>query len=179
MNAFLRQLGMAYVDICRFRQGPQDLPAYPLLLWISLVLYILSLWLIAVIQTSPALALLQAVVSGMLVAVVIYPMLWLKHLTGRAIQTISAIAGSEALFNLLSWPLLRWFMHLYHAEMDFGAPLILLFALLVWQLAVLAHIFRHALSLTPGWGFMAALAYAMATNMLMRALFPPPGTEAE
>jgi len=172
MNEFLRRLGIMYFEICRLRRGPQDLPAYPVVLWASLALYTLTNWMLAGQYLHPGLALLQAIIDTALLSTITYFILHFRHVSQRTAQTVSALAGSGAFIEFMSWPLLYWGIYALQTKSDAALPALGLLAMGIWRIAIMSHIFRHALSTTPGWGLFTAVGYLMVVFLVMQAIFP-------
>jgi len=166
------RLLLLFVNLCRLKIGPQDLPTSNFLLGASAATYIVISTLLLSIEADLLLALAQSVVDLGLLAIFIWSMLALRGLQGRFTQTMTALAGSKVVLELASWPI-AWYMINGGGEKDPFAGLMLL-VLVFWILAVLVHIFRNALSMKVGAGVMISLSYLMLSFVVMTSLFPPP-----
>ncbi len=172
MKKFLQRFIQINYLICRFQRGPQDLPALPLLAWLSLSSYILVNWLLAIQRQDPGSALFLALLDAVLLAGLAWLLLYLAHFTHRATQTITALAGTGTIIESLSWPLLYWALALVDQKIDPSVPALGLLLLGAWRLAILAHIFRHALSTTPGYGLLASIGYLLMAFSILRLVLP-------
>lgn len=161
-----------WLDLCLLRKGPQDLPASGFFLGLSLGCYALVSWLVA----SPSFGVTDAarlalVDTGMLAGFVVL-LLYLQSKTERIHQALSALAGSGSLMGLFALPLVLL--------VDPGQPAAQVPALLagvwllllIWNLFVMAHIIRHALSSSFAVGLGAAVLYALVSMQLVATLFP-------
>jgi hypothetical protein len=151
-----------YLDLCRFRAAPQDLPASRTLLWGSALVAIvsappgnegvLSAWIAAGLQT-------------VLLGLFVHTLLGLQNRAERWEQTGAAVFGATALINLLAWPVVLWYFRVVETQAAF-MPSLLGLLLSGWYLAVLAHILRHALEV----GFGAALLLSVGCMLLLLAV---------
>lgn len=157
-----------YIAICFFRRGPQDLPASPLLPWITLVFYfavgLLFLWLD---QRRPwQLLLWRIALEAALVFTLSWALLRLWKKDARFSQTVSALLATDAFISLVAFGFLEWLA----APNRQRLIQILLNLLLLWRLAVNSHIFRHALSIGLGFAGIMAVLYTVAGQLVLRFL---------
>lgn len=154
-----------FLDICLFRKGPQDVPASTPLLKICLLAYALSGLLTLIITTPLPLALLQILLDLVLLSGLLHLALVMRRYPQRFAQALSALTGTGSILGLLGLPLISWIVHASGS----GAaelPALLLLVLMLWSIAVMAHILRHALQ-TPLWvGTLCAIGYAFLSWML-------------
>lgn len=155
-------LTKVFLDICLLRAKPQDLPAAEFLLGMTLFTYTLAGVAVAVINMPLKDAVLCALAGTLILATLTHTTLMLRRLPARLNQTLSALAGSGTVLGAIAWLLI-----VSHA------PPIFLLALLVWSLAITAHVLRHALSVSLGMGIGVSLAYLLVSFIIMSALFPP------
>ena len=161
-----------WLELCLLRKGPQDLPASGFFLGLSLGCYALVSWLVA----SPSFgitdaALLALVDSGMLAAFVVL-LLYLQSKTERINQALSALAGSGSLMGLFALPLVLLVDPGQPAEQVPALLAGVWLLLLIWNLFVMAHIIRHALSSSFAVGLGAAVLYALVSMQIVATLFP-------
>ena len=161
-----------WLELCLLRKGPQDLPASGFFLGLSLGCYALVSWLVA----SPSFgitdaALLALVDSGMLAAFVVL-LLYLQSKTERINQALSALAGSGSLMGLFALPLVLLVDPGQPAEQVPALLAGVWLLLLIWNLFVMAHIIRHALSSSFAIGLGAAVLYALVSMQVVATLFP-------
>jgi hypothetical protein len=157
-------------NICRFRLGPQDLPASQNLFIGALLLYALISTIIGGFELPPERALLSAIVELVLMLGMIRMMLWVRDLWPRFQQTVTALLGTGVLFGFVAVPLM-WWQSQYAQPMDAFAPSLLIFILFAWSVAVTGHILRHALN-TPFYvGVLLSLLYTYVSITILRALF--------
>lgn len=136
-----------FFNICLFRAAPQDIPASNFLKIITVITYGLLSMGISLLEMPVGNAVLSALVDTLMLVGLAQASLWIRNFPERKTQTISALAGTGALLQLLAWPILNWLFQNDAAE--FATPLRWIYLFLVlWDLAIIAHILRHALSLT-------------------------------
>ncbi len=150
-----------FIDFCLLRAKPYDVPASRSLLALTLIVYAVMSVALASVQLSLGKALLYALADIMVLALVTHTLLLLRRLPARLMQTLTALAGTGALFELLALPLARA-----------TEPSPLLFGLMIWSIAVSAHILRYALSVSFARGMLASVGYVVVNLIVMSALFP-------
>jgi len=152
----VKDIILKLLDIMRLRGGPQDLPAQmPLARNLAVVLtmaYVAEGFIADSILGEPDTAprsLLAITVQFIMIAALLN---W-RGLAARFLQTIAALAGVGLLFGFLSVLLI--------SQMEAGQnqPLLALVWITAfgWSLAVDAHIYRHALSITMSQGVLVAV----------------------
>ena len=161
-----------WLDLCLLRKGPQDLPASGFFLGLSLGCYALVSWLVA----SPSFGVMGAaglalVDTGMLAGFVLL-LLYLQSKTERINQALSALAGSGSLMGLFALPLVLLVDPGQPAEQVPALLAGVWLLLLIWNLFVMAHIIRHALSSSFAIGLGAAVLYALVSMQVVATLFP-------
>jgi hypothetical protein len=116
--------------------------------------------------------LLLAVVDLGLLVIFVWSLLFLQHKTARINQTLSALAGSGSLMGVIALPLL---LIIGPGTVTEPVPVLLVslwLLLLLWNLFVMAHIIRHALSSSFAIGFGISLLYALLSMQVINTLFP-------
>ena len=156
----MRQL-MTFINLCLLRANPQDLPTAPALTVVTLLAYTLVSVGLALPDLGWERAALWAVLDTLVLAILTHSALLLRRFPERLYQTLTALMGSGALLGLLAWPVV--------ALQNVTAQIIML----VWNLAVVAHILRHALSVPLALGILASLGYFMADLLLSMAFMAP------
>lgn len=154
------------IDILRLRSGPQDMPGGWTLAIVLCLLYIAQGFyadrLLGDVDAAPR-SFLAITVQFLAVAV----LLNVKRLAGRLPQTLSALAGVGLVFGFLSLLLIS------QADAEKSQPSLALvwFAVFLWSLAVDAHIYRHALSITMSLGVLVAVMIFAANFILIKTVF--------
>ncbi|MBK7984251.1 MAG: hypothetical protein IPP10_01630 [Candidatus Competibacteraceae bacterium] len=164
-----------FLDICLFRKAPQDVPASTPLLKMCLLAYALS-GLVVLLISAPvavAVALLQILLDMVLLGGLLYLGLILRRHPQRFEQTLSALTGSGTLLGLLALPLLVWISQ-QGQEGGIELPSLLLLGLMVWSIAVMAHILRHAFEASIWQGALYALGYTFLSWTLTGWIGPQP-----
>ena len=154
------------IDILRLRSGPQDMPGGWVLAIVLCLLYIAQGFyadrLLGEVDAAPR-SFLAITVQFLAIAVLLNA----KRLAGRLPQTLSALAGVGLVFGFLSLLLIS------QADAEKSQPSLALvwFAVFLWSLAVDAHIYRQALSITMSLGVLVAVMIFAANFILIKAVF--------
>ncbi|MBL1259077.1 MAG: hypothetical protein COB33_000950 [Thiotrichaceae bacterium] len=167
---------LRFIDICRLKAAPQDLPSSKLLMGITLFAYGVMALLLTVGEMGLGSAIQIGVVDALLLAGLAYIMLWVIDTTERYVQMVTAMAGSCALLELLLWPLLM--LQQYGAN-DGGMFFVviatfLLWAWLIWEVAIIANIIKHGLDASIWMALIISLFYIFISYGVMRTLFFTP-----
>jgi hypothetical protein len=147
-----------FLDICLLRKGPQDVPASMAMTKMCLLVYGLSGLLVLLTKASLPVALLQILLDMVLLGGLLYLGLTLSRHRNRFEQTLSALTGTGSLIGLLTFPLAIWIDH-QQPDGDIALPSTLVFVLMVWSIAVIAHILRHTFETSIWLGALYALGY--------------------
>ena len=157
-------------DICLFKKGPQDIPPSRLLLSFATAAYLLVGLALLMLENTSWDALLQLLAEfGMLIGF-LGATLKAAGLTSRFLKSSIAMLGCDALISSFGVPLLAALM----ASSLGGAPFLLLILLMLWHLAVVAHILKNALSCQAWIGWGLAVVYILGSYQVMMLLFGPP-----
>jgi hypothetical protein len=156
-------------DICLLRRGPQDVPySIPLLAAVAAACIVLQLG-VAVARNVP----LGQVFGG----AVIWLLFTMRGLRNRFVQSATALLGCALAFTLLSLPIALLVAD-RPLTTDQVTPLQLLLGvvslpLLVWKIAVDAHVFRHSFDIPFLSGIVIALLWIIAATALAAASGAP------
>ncbi len=165
-------LARLWFDICIGRAAPQDLPASGPLLALSLVCYALVSMLVSLGSYGPGGAAQLALLDLGLLTVFVLSLLYLQNRTARINQTLSALAGTGSLLGLFALPLVWWVQPDQSPEQVPVLLTLFWLGLLVWNLLVMAHIMRHALSSSFPVGLGVALLYVLVSMQVIGSVFP-------
>jgi cellulose synthase/poly-beta-1,6-N-acetylglucosamine synthase-like glycosyltransferase len=169
----LSALWKSFFSICCFRSGPQDLPVSGELVFLSLLVYGLSSFVLALSSQPADIAVLSGLIDTVLLAGISYLLLSLWRQSERWLQTTLALSGTGVLFSIAALPFSYMFAN--SNETDPLVFLLFLFfiSLLIWNITVMAHIMRHALSSSFALGVLVALFYVWMITSTITSLFPP------
>ena len=164
----------AFIDICLFRRGPQDLPASSFLLYLTLGTYAASNFLLALGRYTPVSAAMVSLTYTALLAVLTLSLLYMQGRAARVPQTLAALAGTGTVMALIALPVVYWVPEQTGQAERLSFANLLWLALFAWNLAILGHIIRHALSTRLFVGLLAAVMFLLVTYSVQDALFPLP-----
>lgn len=145
-------------DICLFRKGPQDVPASPLLLGLATFCYIAIGWILLAVESGWLNGAIQVAVAGGLLLLFVWTTLASADKTHRLPQTFTALAGTDSLLTLAATACVALTSSLPELRR------IAIDVLTLWDMAVIAHILRHALSQGLGMGIGLAVLYVLAVR---------------
>lgn len=168
----------AFFELCRLRLRPQDLPASAELLIVATAAYGLSSAGLTLISQSVPVSLMAGAVDSLMLLALTYAVLLLRRVPGRWLQTSIAMAGTGALLTILAAPLYMWLAHVGGAQGGGPSPAIslLILVIIVWNVVVMGHILRHALSFPLPGGILVSMGYVWVINATIAALLPGQGT---
>jgi hypothetical protein len=159
-----------FLDICLFRKGPQDAPASPALLKLALSAYFLVGLLLAILEAHWLEGILQVLLEAAMLLGFAWASLMAAGKTSRWLQTAIAMLGTDALVSSFAIPLDAVLL----ASPQAGLLHLLLLLLMLWHIAVVAHILRHALSQALAVGLGLSIAYVFFSVQVLILLFGPP-----
>ncbi len=165
----LRILWSTFFDICRLRLKPQDLPHSNALLGVTLLAYTILSVLLSLLQFSAQEALLSALVDTCLLVILISSLLFFTNHSTRITQTLTALAGTNCILGIISFPLMLWFGF---SEGGMSIPILLLLTLIVWNMFIYAHIIHHALTVPFFVGALLTMLIYSLTFSIMSQLIP-------
>ena len=159
MFSAARTLFISFFEICRFRLRPQDMPASRALLLVTALAYLGVDAILAGIDLPAADAVLTASLETAGLAGYTAVVLGARGHHARIEQTLIALLGSGLVLGLVAWPVVTWLHVARTTRVDVGAPALLWLPVFVWSLLVSAHVYRHALSVRFGVGFLVTVVY--------------------
>jgi len=161
MLSACKVLFLTFFDICRLIKRPQDIPESKNLLTLCATVYgFLSILLASMSQPTD-----KAILAGILeVALIMIFSLALLQIRGKSLrwtQTVTAFLGTGIIVSIIAFPVynLIGIGELTELESSIAQSigLLLLAALACWNIAIMAHILRHALEVN----FMLAVVFAI------------------
>lgn len=162
----------AFVDICLFRLGPQQLPhSVPLLGMVILADSVIGIVFVSIGRNINE-AVPIVIISLGLVVLLLKLLLTVTNHQDRFVQTLTAIAGTGFLFSLVAGPVLSWAYHLREINDDNGLQVLLYYFIAFWNIGVLGHILRHAVSMMLPVGIGLAILHVFINKVVISGLFP-------
>lgn len=161
----MQELFQRLVQICLLRLGPQDLPALPILLLVTIPAQVIIGVLAFSLDVPLTLALPHSLLGSLVLALYTLAAVWLQGHRERFVQSLAALTGTDAITTMVAIPFL-WI----------GPQAALLTLLiLLWQIAVMVHIFRQTLE---SWllAALSSVTYIALWWWLSNRFFPLPET---
>ena len=168
----MQALVKAIWDIALWRRGPRDLPPSRGLLAVTALLYTASSAVQSLLIDGPALALARGLADLGFTAAAFWLCLAIGRRGHRLPQTLIAVFGTG---TLLALPMIAIFLLAEALGPDgpvAGAVKLLLLPLLVWGIAVLAHIVRQALEAPLVTGVAVSTTYYLVGYLFIERLLP-------
>lgn len=159
-----------FLDIALMRRGPQDVPASMALCALATVAYALLGFCSVLLSSPPGLALAQTVLDLALLTGFTQVLLGAHRRRARFVQTYTALTGTGALFALAAAPVL----YAFPADAGQDTPPLaafLYFGLVIWSIAVMGHIYAHALSVRRGRGLAWSIGYFVLSFVALAVMF--------
>ena len=169
----MQTLFLAFANICRFKTGPQDLPASNHLLIVAAVFsgIVNFIGYRTAFHGSTFLIIAVAFSDIVITAAVYIGIVYLNRKPERVVQTLTAILGTTALLSLLKLPI-----HLFAPDVALqDASMQLLFfpiIIEVWMLAVIAWIIKNTLETSFGIGVFVSFVGHSISKILLLSLYP-------
>lgn len=163
------QLYKLLFEICRFQAKPQDLPSSYVFKYLTIASYAAVALGLAMLSQRMAFALLSVFVETAMLVGLGYAGLWVRNLTGRSTQTITALAGTGTIIGVVGFPILAWVQNSGNTLSILATAMLLLVN--VWNVVVIGHILRHALSLQFWVSIGIAMFYVFTTIRVMSVLY--------
>ena len=151
----------AFFRILLLRAGPQSIPSSTTLMWLVLLSHFTIGFVLTLLTQPLGYSLFSSLVGTLVMVAVVHGLLLLFSKHERYRQTLTALAGCEVLLGLMLMPLSLSGLYFGEEATSGAVALIAIAGLMVvgWNVAVAAHIFRHALSVSSGLGFLYSIVY--------------------
>ncbi len=167
MSQFWRKIW----EICLLRAGPQDLPCSQAWLIRAVLAYFGVSFILATMNLSFAASLASAMVDVVLLLLASYVILWVKLTPDRWYQTATGLAGTSVVIGVFALPAAALQAYLGDENGIVMFPVLVLIALIVWNLLVFAQIFKHALEVSIFVGALFSGFYMYLSLKVMNILF--------
>ncbi len=159
----------SFWKICLLKSAPQDLPASNFLLLMSVLAYGLAGIMIGMISMPPGQTFISSLLDIALVGSMTQLLLWIKDMQPRFQQAFTALMGTGAILAFLALPVL--FLQIQMGEQPAFIPSLIIICMVLWNLTVVGHILRHAISAPFFVGMLLAVTYMYVSMSIMRSLF--------
>ncbi len=163
---------LSWLEQCLLRRAPQADPVSGTVLLWSLFGYALLDLLQARTGSGWLTSFGMTALDTLFMVLFSWSVLRLTNKTARYMQALTALAGTGAVMGLVGLPLIRQAAQTHPGEGPGGALVLGWMLLLVWNLSVQAHIYRHALSSRYGVGLLVAGLQMILLISLLETLFP-------
>jgi hypothetical protein len=162
----------SWLEQLLLRRAPQDDAFSRVALALALAAYLSVNLLQAASSSAWPVAVKMTLADTLVMVVFTWVVLQLAGKPLRLVQTLTALAGTGTLLGMMGLPLVSQSAGSHQA----GGPTVALVSgwlvLLIWGIAVQAHIFRHALSTRYGYGLMVAGLHSVIAIIALETFFP-------
>lgn len=172
MLTALSTISKAFLDICLLKKGPEDLPKSSVLLFLCLFMYTLIDVLLTVQSRPFEYALMVSLVDVGFLLLATFLILKQHQKLDRWHQTMTALFGTGVILGIFIFPLVFGGVQNQYEAWVQQIIVFLFLIMVIWNVAVLAHIVRHAISTSMGIGIMIAILYIWMSSLLITMLFP-------
>jgi hypothetical protein len=158
----------AFLDIVLWRRGPQDLPASPLLFWLTAGAYVaVSVVQLSLVDEPPAAWVVFVLLDPVLLTGGVYLLLRLFGKDARFLQTATAVLGTGVVLGLALFLPTEWLVtQLGLPPESTGAGLLALALVIVFAL-VTGRILKLATDSNMFTGVTLALMYFLLIHLLL------------
>ena len=172
VNIVMLQLFKIFWAICRLKAGPQDIPkgSYLLISAVFAGIIVDSFATSILIPKFSTIDIIFTVTSyNMILLFAVYFLMRFIGYSERSVQTLTAIAGSGLFISLILLPSL-----IMLTSSEEPAKSFVFFILLdnIWRIAVNAHIFRHAISVSLLMALILSVSYLLFGMLIADTLLP-------
>jgi hypothetical protein len=167
------QLIRLFAQIALLRQGPEDLPASPLLLALTVAGYFFAHLIVgALLPPLPGPWVAHLCLDVVFTFVWYALLLYILKRPERFLQTATAVYGYQAVLSPLLVATL-WLQRRFESESVWQFPVTMLsLALLIWIIAANGHIVRTALEWSMAPSVALVILQTLAGYLLVLTLFP-------
>jgi len=169
----MTELARLFVQITLLRGKPQDVPASPLLLVLTILAHFVA---------NLVLGTLFPVISGplalLLTVYTVFTVAWyagLLKLLGkpeRFLQTTTAVFGFQLVLTPIS-SVADYLLRRFHEDPTWQFPVALIFfVVLAWTIAVHSHVVKAALEWTTASSVALVILHVMVMQLVLLSLFP-------
>ena len=168
----MKELIRAFLDIARWRKGPEDLPASGFLLTVTLGGYILASIVTVLFYARGVADLLAQVTLDIALMFGFFGLLLVFYKkTQRFEQTMTALLGTGIVLTVIALPLIAW-LRVESAETTTSIPALLMFLVVLWSISITGHIMRRALEIPFAGGVLMAVGYFLLSVFAFARFFP-------
>ncbi|MCW8906318.1 MAG: hypothetical protein OQL28_03635 [Sedimenticola sp.] len=172
----MKRLINLFVDIALLRAAPQDLPAAPVLVTLTLLVNLVTGSIVIVDHFNSLLVAVLAQLADLaLLALLVWLILGYQKRPQRFNQAISALFGCGVMVNLIAMPLQLMIGDDPRTSPMGGLGVLLFIALMIWGLVIVAHVLRHTFETRFGNGMLLSIGYFLLINWLIDLLFQKGG----
>ncbi|MCG8312194.1 MAG: hypothetical protein MI976_03175 [Pseudomonadales bacterium] len=172
IHTFMKAILLLYLQICRMRVGPEEVPAVTSLTFLTLLAYML-LTFVARISIGDLPIDYSAASFGVITGfwcLLVYAVLSFKGVANRFQQTFTAAIGTDIILTCLSLPLV-----VLATRLPSESPLVQLAAVLwlvifVWDVLIKGFIFHRAFQVSPLLGNLFALMVNLLVMLIDQSL---------
>ena len=159
-----------YIDICLFKKGPQDLPFSIGLYRMTVAGYaVASLLIMSFLSMDMLPALTNVLIHFLLIWIFVWVILAFDRKIHRFYPTLSALLGTDMVISFCALPALA----AVYALVQPGVFFLFLVLMVIWHLAVMGNIIRHALSKSLFSGLLLAFLFVFGSFFLMMLMVNP------
>jgi hypothetical protein len=160
-----------FIDIALLRRAPQDLPGSATIFFVVVTLNVIVATIGIADLIPGASAMAAAMTDAVIIILLLRLVLMIQNRSARFLQTATAIFGSGILLGLIALPLQLGIDANTDGEEISAVISLAYLLLLVWSQLVVAHVLRHALSISFALGVGLALIYSLLSGVIIQSLF--------
>ncbi|HKD55858.1 MAG TPA: hypothetical protein VKB72_16715 [Steroidobacteraceae bacterium] len=169
----MKDLVRLFTQIALLRRGPQDVPASPLLLALTVCGYLLVNLLVGALLPPDAHWRQELLIETLFTLIWYVALLQVLRRPERILQTTTAVFGFQAVLS----PLLiasEWLARRFSQDSSWQVPITCAWLLLVvWLIAANSHVVKAALEWSATSSVALVILQTLVGGLVLLALFPP------
>lgn len=160
------------ISICTFKKSPKVLPDSNALTLCLMLLYGLSGFFLLSVAAAADVAIMEAFLEALLLAVFVYGLLAFFGMLHRFNQMVSALFGAGVVFTMASLPLVYLVEAAQSTEKPVGAESVVLLVVFGWSIAVMVYIVSTGTNKSISVSSLLTFCYLYLSYYVIHLIYP-------
>jgi hypothetical protein len=168
----MSELIQVFLDIARWRKGPEDLPASGFLLIVTLAGYLFVSIATVLFYAKGVADLLAQITLDVALMFGFFGFLLVAYRKWpRFEQTMTALLGTGIVLTIVALPLMAW-LRIESNDTQASIPALMMFVVVLWSISVTGHIMRRSLEIPFVGGVVLAVGHFLLSVFAFARFFP-------